>query len=120
MSASNGYDAPICDLDAETQVLGGILQDPSLFSGVDLNSSDFQNDAYQLIFSVMGELRRESKPIDVALLQSRLKEMTVEGSDALKHIGGAATLGKIINSVATAAHTPHFAKHLRVGLVILW
>ena len=87
--------------EAEISVLGAMLQDGNavLRACEMLDAEDFYQPEHREIFSVMKELNRQQKPIDLVTLQEELaRKGTLDG------VGGNTYLLKILHDVPTAAN----------------
>lgn len=73
-----------------------------------LRPEDFYDDANAKLFEHMLGMHDRGSKIDATLLVEELKQ-----SGSYETIGGVAYLGKVINSVATAANAVHYAKLVR-------
>jgi replicative DNA helicase len=95
------------DLEAETNLLGSIILLPDVLDDVIpiVRPDDFFDDAHRKLYTHLCELHESSKRIDVTILSDRLKS-----AGDFESIGGAAYLGRIINSVPNAAHAVFYAE----------
>lgn len=100
---------PRMDLNAEMSVLGAMAlcgDDRATFRATRrlLWPLAFYDIDHQLIFRVLCEADDAGKPIDTLLLRSEL-----ERRKDLETIGGTVALARIIDSVPSPAHGPHYA-----------
>jgi len=93
--------------DAEMSVIGSILMLPEVCDDLAtiIRPDDFYDEANAQIFECAMQIHDSGRRIDLLLLQDELKK-----KGAYEQIGGAAYLGRIINSVATAANAVHYAR----------
>jgi replicative DNA helicase len=101
---------PPCNLQAEMSVLGCVLLRPDVCDDIVtlLRPDDFYDDAHRTLFEQMLEMHNSGKRIDVTLLVDELKRR-----DVFEAIGGTGFLGRVGNSVATAAHATYYAEIVR-------
>ena len=93
--------------EAERAVIGAMLmdQDAIVTASEIISDEDFYQRQYGILFSVMVELYREDKPVDLVTLQERLKNKDVPPElTSIEFIGG------IINDVPTSANIKHYAQ----------
>jgi len=101
---------PPVDSQAEIGVLGSMLLMPDVCDDVVniIRADDFYDDAHKKLFQILILMHEEGKKVDLTLLVDRLKT-----AGEYELIGGAAYLGKIINSVPNAAHATYYAEIVR-------
>ncbi|MBL7156505.1 MAG: replicative DNA helicase [Candidatus Pacebacteria bacterium] len=94
-------------LEAEKSVLGALMLEESVIYRVAdiLIPNDFYKKNHQDIYAVMVELFQKGEPIDILTVGTRLSEKNI-----LETIGGNSYLTDMVNSVATVAHAPDYAK----------
>ena len=104
---------PPSSIDAEMALIGSmVIADPNdpmlsqingLVSGDDMFSAD-----HQIIFETINALRRSKVPVDVVTVCNDLSSRQL-----LEEIGGRSYIGKIFNTMPSAAHGEHYAKIVR-------
>ncbi|MBX9584099.1 MAG: replicative DNA helicase [Gemmataceae bacterium] len=96
--------------EAERGVLGGILRDPEVLSAVVMvvRPDNFYFDAHQKIFQAVLDLNAEGQPIDIVLLQERLRK-----TKQLADVGGQEYLFDLWDAVPTGANAEYHAKIVR-------
>jgi replicative DNA helicase len=101
---------PPYDPEAEIGVLGSIMLLPDVCDEIalKLRPDDFHDDSHRKIFKQMLEMHDAGRKIDPTLLVDRLK-----AAGDYEAVGGAAYLGKILHSVANAAHAIYYAEIVR-------
>ncbi len=101
---------PPCNIQAEQGVLGSILLLPDVCDDVALivRPKDFYDEANQTLFEHIQKMHDGGRKIDPTLLVDSLKRC-----GDYERIGGAAYLGRIGDSVATAANAEHYARIVR-------
>ena len=100
---------PPANSEAEESVLGAILIDKdaiNLASEI-LQSTDFYNTTYQLIFEAMLALYEQRRPIYIVTLTAELKK-----KKQAKEIGSS-LLTDLVNAVPTAANVEHYARLIK-------
>lgn len=102
--------APPFDNEAEKGVLGSILLMPEACDQVAhiIEPSDFLDDVHGKIYRHLLAMREAKRGIDSVTLVDCLKR-----ANEYETVGGAAYIGKIMNSVATAAHAVYYADIVR-------
>jgi replicative DNA helicase len=101
---------PPHSLDAEQNLLGGLLIEPSAYDAVDnegLRPEDFYVPAHGLIFRTMQELHNVGEPIDTLTV---VEALTQKGE--LAQAGGATKIARL-DSTPTAAHVGAYARLIR-------
>ena len=96
--------------EAEVSVLGAMLQDGTAVLRAQelLSAEDFYVPEHRELFSVMGELTRNSSPIDLVTVHTELaRRGTLEG------VGGDAGLMRILNAVPTTANVKAYIDIVR-------
>ncbi len=99
---------PPQNLDAERQVLGSILLDPSRIDDLEwLRPEDFYADAHSRLYRAMQAMTDSGRKLDASLLLDYLQR-----GGELEQIGGHAYLAEIVQSVPVAAHAVHYAEQV--------
>ena len=95
------------NLDAEIGVLGSMLILPEVCDDVAtvIRAADFYDPSHRTIFEHLLELHNGARKVDVQLLVDSL-----QSAGEFDHVGGAAYLGKLIDSVPHAAHAQYYAE----------
>ncbi|MDA0658121.1 MAG: replicative DNA helicase [Planctomycetota bacterium] len=98
---------PPYSLEAEMGVIGSIILLPEVCDDIAtiLRANDFFDEANSLLFECLMQLHDTGRRIDTTLLVDELQKKGV-----YERIGGASHLGRVINSVATAANAVHYAR----------
>lgn len=101
---------PPVNSEAEKNVVGAILLDPSLCDevGLVLRPGDFYSEALRRIYQRLLDMNAEGTGIDLMLLLERLRE-----NGELEEVGGELFLAEIMQSVQVAAHADEYAKIVR-------
>jgi len=99
--------APSHDLDAEQQVLGSIILEPSICKEVQamLSPMDFHGLANQEFAAVLFSMANKGIPIDLVSVVGIMKQ-----AGTYEDIGGAEYLYKLMHGVAVHAHYTYHAK----------
>lgn len=94
-------------LQMEQAVIGSMLMDRDAVAEVAdlLTKDDFYYNQYGLLFSAIVELYNEGKPIDLAIVSNRLKEM-----GAPESVSSMSYIGEVLDSVQFASHAAEYAK----------
>ncbi len=94
-------------LQMEQAVIGSMLMDRDAVAEVAdlLTRDDFYYNQYGLLFSAIVELYNEGKPIDLAIVSNRLKEM-----GAPESVSSMSYIGEVLDSVQFASHAAEYAK----------
>ncbi len=95
------------NLQMEQAVIGSMLMDRDAVAEVAdlLTKDDFYYNQYGLLFSAIVQLYNEGKPIDLAIVSNRLKEM-----GAPESISSMSYIGEVLDSVQFASHAAEYAK----------
>lgn len=96
------------DLLAERSLIGCLVIDGGAFddiSDLKLESADFFDRRYGILFDAISDLALENKPVDYVTLSARLKD-----KGKLAEIGGTEFISGIVEEHATAANIYHYAK----------
>ena len=106
-ATGQGMREPPHNYEAERNVVGAILLDPSICDDVALvvRPQDFYFDKHRRIYQRLLEMNSESAAIDLRLLLEALRE-----SGDLEEVGGEAYLYEIMDEVPVATHAAHYAK----------
>jgi replicative DNA helicase len=106
---------PPQSIEAESCVLGGLLQDNGAWDSVGdlLAEGDFYRHEHRLIFSVVGQLVNACKPADVITVYERLQAM---GEDT--EVGGLPYLNSLAQYVPSAANIRRYAEIVREKAVL--
>lgn len=94
-------------LEAEQSVIGSMILDPDAITVASelISADDFYNKQYGVLFSSMVELNDEGKPVDLIVLQNRLKE-----KDVPPEVSSLEFIRDIITAVPTSANVRHYAE----------
>ncbi len=94
------------NLEAESAVLGGILDDHAALDVVlgILEPGDFYRESHRKIFRAMIDLHEQRKPVDLIMLNDALA-----AADNLEAVGGAAYIAGLHDSTPTAANIRYHA-----------
>ena len=92
--------------EAEQSVIGSMIMDrEAIVTASELiTGEDFYNRQYGIIFETMVELNDEGKPVDLVMLQDRLKE-----KDVPPEVSSLEFVGNLLASVPTSANIKHYA-----------
>jgi replicative DNA helicase len=93
-------------IEAEKSVIGAMLMDKEAVTAAlnMLTKEDFYSSQYAVIFESMAELFNESKPIDLVVLQEKLKEKNIS-----PEIAGIDFIRDILTAVPTSANIRSYA-----------
>lgn len=93
-------------IEAEQSVIGSMLmgREAIMTASEILNSEDFYQHQYGVIFEAMVELFNEGKAVDVVTLQNRLRE-----KDVPPEISGLEFVRDLLNAVPTSANVKYYA-----------
>lgn len=105
---------PPANIDAEEAVLGSVLIDPACIVRVmkHVKPEDFFIVKNRLVFESMLRLRSFARPIDFVTVVS-----TLDDSNHLEEIGGAAFISHLVNSTPTSIHAEGYADMVRSASV---
>ncbi|MDX2462979.1 MAG: replicative DNA helicase [Porticoccus sp.] len=94
-------------IEAEQAVLGGLMLTNGSFDTVAsvVTETDFFSQDHQLIFQTMRSLSAESKPLDVITLSE-----TLQNTNKLEQVGGAAYLVELANNTPSSANIGAYAQ----------
>ena len=97
---------PPHSLDAEMALLASMMLDKELIGEVvqQVNREAFYQADHQIIFDVLVKLFEQNKPIDPLIIREELLKRQL-----LEEVGGAGYLGRLLNTVPSAAHGGHYA-----------
>ncbi|MBE5924584.1 MAG: replicative DNA helicase [Lachnospiraceae bacterium] len=95
------------NLKMEQAVIGSMLMDRSaVVEAMDLlTKDDFYYSQYGLLFEAIVALYNEGKPIDLAIVSNKLKEM-----GAPESVSGMSYIGEVMDAVQFASHVGEYAK----------
>ncbi len=98
---------PPQNLDAETALLGSIMQRPDVIyeMGDIVSAESFYAEKHRLIFVVMMELFKRSSPIDLLSVSARLKE-----KGQLEQLGGSSYLAELVQGVPSSTNALYYAQ----------
>ncbi|MCQ2500665.1 MAG: replicative DNA helicase [Lachnospiraceae bacterium] len=93
-------------IEAEQSVIGSMLmgREAIMTASEILNSDDFYQHQYGVVFEAMVELFNEGKAVDVVTLQNRLRE-----KDVPPEIAGMEFIRDLLNTVPTSANVKYYA-----------
>jgi replicative DNA helicase len=102
-------------LEAEQSVIGSMIMDKDaiLMASEVINSDDFYEQQYGILFDTMLELFNEGKPVDLVTLQNRLKE-----KDVPAQISSLEFIRDLVSSVPTSANVKYYAQIVRDKAVL--
>jgi len=94
------------NIEAEQSVIGAMIMDPDAIVTASeiINSDDFYQHQYGIIFESMVELFNEGKPVDLITLQNRLREKEVP-----PEISSLEFVKDLLTAVPTSANVKHYA-----------
>ncbi len=101
---------PPHDETAERSVIGSMIIDPDAITVASelLEAEDFYQAKYGVVFQTIVELNNSGKPVDLVMLQAKLKEKEVSSElYELDFISG------LIDAVPTSANVRHYAQLVR-------
>ncbi len=104
---SDDLPPPPTDVEAEEALIGAILIDPEMITGLTVTPEDFYNVKHQWIWAAMQALAKRNEGIDPLTVQFEL------GPALLNEISGAAYLTKLITHCGTAFHAPTYAARVK-------
>jgi len=110
MSDYYGKEYP-ASVDAETWLLGGILQDPKSLGEVSLilrHGTEFYLEKNQAVWNAIVELSKEAKPVDVLSIADILEKY-----GKLAAVGGKDYIFSLMDSVPSAANIDYYANIIR-------
>ena len=93
-------------IEAEQSVIGSMLVDREAITVAAevITGEDFYSKQYGVIFDSMVELGDEGKPVDVIMLQNRVRE-----KDVPPEVSSLEFIGDLLTSVSTSANIKHYA-----------
>ena len=94
-------------IEAEQSVVGAMLMDKDAITAASemISGSDFYQSAYGIIFDSMVELFNEGKPVDLIILQERLRE-----KDVPPEIASLEFVRDLVTAVPTSANVKYYAQ----------
>lgn len=101
---------PPQSLEAEQSLLGGLIQDNRCWDTITekVTEADFYNQHHRLIFSAIGRLLLQSKPVDILVLAAELEQHS-----ELEQVGGFAYLAEIAKNTPCVANINAYADIVR-------
>lgn len=101
---------PPHDETAERSVIGSMIIDPDAITVASelLEADDFYQAKYGVVFQTIVDLNNQGKPVDLVILQAKLKEKEV--SSELYELD---FISSLINAVPTSANVRHYAQLVR-------
>ena len=92
--------------EAEQSVIGSMFMDrDAIVAAAEIiNSSDFYEQQYSILFDTMQELYNEGKPVDLVTLQNRLKE-----KDVPPQVCSLEFIRDLVTAVPTSANVKYYA-----------
>jgi replicative DNA helicase len=106
---------PPQSLEAEQATLGAMLLEREAIARVVdvLDPDDFYSPQHQLLYRAMIDLFKDSEPVDLVTLQTRLRDR-----GQLEEVGGTPYLAALYEAASTAAAVGHYAKIVREKSVL--
>ena len=110
---------PPSDIDAERAVLSAMLYSNQTIGSVNLQATDYYEEAHQLLHIAALELYSAGEPVDILTLNAHLKK-----GGLIADVGGATYIARINSEVATSANITHHAQivkraaQARAGIVL--
>lgn len=94
-------------IEAEKAVIGSMIMDADAVVAASemITGDDFYQRQYGILFDTMVELYNEGTPVDVLMLQQRLKM-----KDVPEEFSSVEFIGELLNSVPTSANIRHYAQ----------
>lgn len=95
------------NIEAEQSVVGAMLMDRDaiMTSAEIISGEDFYQSAYGVIFDTMVEMFNEGKPVDLVMLQDRLREKAVP-----EEVAGLEFARDLVTSALTSANVKYYAQ----------
>ena len=102
-------------IEAEQSVIGSMLMDKDAVIAASemLSEADFYQRSYGIMFEAMVELFNEGKPVDLVMLQDRLKE-----KDVPPEISSLEFVREILNTIPTSANIKSYVNIVREKAVL--
>ncbi len=93
-------------MEAEQSVIGAMIMDQEAITVASeiLSSDDFYSKQYGVLFEAMVELNDEGKPVDLVMLQDRLRE-----KDVPPEVSSLEFVGELVTAVPTSANIKYYA-----------
>ena len=97
-------------IEAEQSVVGAMLMDRDAIMTASeiISGEDFYQSAYGVIFDTMVEMFNEGKPVDLVMLQDRLREKAVP-----EEVAGLEFVRELVTSALTSANVKYYAQYWR-------
>lgn len=94
-------------IEAEQSVVGAMLMDRDAIMTASeiISGEDFYQSAYGVIFDTMVEMFNEAKPVDLVMLQDRLREKAVP-----EEVAGLEFVRELVTSALTSANVKYYAQ----------
>jgi replicative DNA helicase len=94
------------NLEAEQSVIGAMLMDKEaiIVASETINKDDFYQQTYGVIFEAILELYNEGQPVDLVILQNRLKE-----KDVPPEISSMEFVRELLNQMSTSANVKYYS-----------
>ena len=94
-------------IEAEQSVVGAMLMDRDAIMTASeiIGGEDFYQSAYGVIFDTMVEMFNEGKPVDLVMLQDRLREKAVP-----EEVAGLEFVRELVTSALTSANVKYYAQ----------
>ena len=94
-------------IEAEQSVVGAMLMDRDAIMTASeiISGEDFYQSAYGVIFDTMVEMFNEGKPVDLVMLQDRLREKAVP-----EEVAGLEFVRELVTSALTSANVKYYAQ----------
>jgi replicative DNA helicase len=101
---------PPHSIDGEMCLLGSMMLDKNVIGDVVtiVDRHAFYQADHQIIFDCLLDLYQNNRPIDAVVVREELLKRGL-----LEDVGGTAYIGRLLNTVPTAAHGPHYARIVR-------
>jgi replicative DNA helicase len=101
--------------EAERAVIGSMMMDRDAvqIASEQLQSEDFYNGQYGVIFSALVEMNRQGVGVDLVTMQNKLREMEIP-----PELTSVEFIGDMINSVPTSANIRHYVKIVQEKAVL--
>ncbi len=106
---------PPHSLDAEREVLSAVFIDPNAMDTLSesLRAEDFYFERHQILYTVLADLHERATAIDLVTVQQALKDR-----GQYDKIGGARTLGELLDRAGTVSNLEHYCEIVRQKAVL--
>ena len=106
---------PPHSLEAEREVLSAVFIDPNAMDVISetLRAEDFYLERHQLLFGALSDLHERGTAIDLVTVQQALKDR-----GQYDKIGGARTLGELLDRAGTVSNLEHYCEIVRQKAVL--